>query len=140
MTIKRYKPAIDKYFWIIWIPTIIILLGGTALSLLEPLALAIMLFVDVFCFYFIISSLIGYVELREDSLYIKFGFILKKDIPYSKIREICKERKVMTDSMFSLKNALEHVNIKYNKYDIVTVSVVENDELINELNVRITKS
>ena len=35
--------------------------------------------------------------------------------------------------MTSLKNALEHVNIKYNNFDVVTVSVVGNDEFISEL-------
>ena len=32
--------------------------------------------------------------------------------------------------MTSLKCALDHVNIKYNTYDVITVSVVGNDELI----------
>jgi hypothetical protein len=38
--------------------------------------------------------------------------------------------------MASLKNALEHVNIKYNTFDIVSVSVVDNDGFIEELNTR----
>jgi hypothetical protein len=38
--------------------------------------------------------------------------------------------------MLSLKNALEHVNIKYNNFDIVSVSVVDNDGFIEELNTR----
>ena len=36
-----------------------------------------------------------------------------------------------------LKNAIEHINIKYNKFDMVTVSVVENDDFVLELNKRI---
>ena len=103
---KRYKPAIDKYFCLIWIPTIILLLICTIISLVEPIGFIIMLFTDIFCYYFLISSLVGYVEFREDYLYIKFGFILKRCIPYNKIREIAKERKLMTSSMLSLKNSL----------------------------------
>ena len=137
---KRYKPMIDKYFWIIWIPLMAFLLAATLLSLFEPVVLVILLLTDLFCFYFMVSSLVGYVELREKSVYIKFGFIIKRDIQYNKIREINTERKVLTYSFLSLKNALEHINIKYNKFDMVTVSVLKNDELIMELNDRIAIS
>lgn len=137
MDIKRYKPAIDKYFWLILILTMILLLGGTLLSLLEPIALIIMVCVDLFVSYFMVSSLVGYVELREESLFIKFGFIIKKEIPYNTIKEVFKERKVYSYSTLSLKNAIEHINIKYNKFDMVTVSVVENDDFVLELNKRI---
>ena len=75
MESKRYKPMIDKYFWIIWIPLMAFLLAATLLSLFEPIALVILLLTDLFCFYFMVSSLVGYVELREKSVYIKFGFI-----------------------------------------------------------------
>ena len=133
---KRYKPKLDKYFWFIWIPLIIYLTIGTLLSIHTPIALIIFLLTELFCLYFMISSLVGYVELRENSVYIKFGFIIKRDILYTKIRELNKERRVITYSYLSLKNALEHVNIKYNKYDMVTVSVIDNDELIKEINKR----
>ena len=36
----------------------------------------------------------------------------------------------------SLKNALDHINIKYNKFDITTVSVVDNDDLIRKIEVQ----
>lgn len=137
MNIKKYKPAIDKYFWIIWMPTSILLIMATILSFSALIALIIMLFVDAFTYYFMISSLFGYVELREKTIFIKFGFIIKTEISYEKIREISKEKKVITYSFLSLKNALEHINIKYNKYDMVTVSVRGNDELIKELKKRI---
>ena len=35
--------------------------------------------------------------------------------------------------MLAIKNSLEHIDIKYNKYDFVTVSVKENDKFIKEL-------
>ena len=139
MNVKRYKPAIDKLFYIIWIPTIILMMAATILCFVEIIVFIIMIFVDIFTFYFLITSLFGYVELREETIYVKFGFIVKRDIPYNKIREVIKERKVMSTSFLSLKNSLEHIKIKYNKFDEVVVSVVENDELINELEKRISK-
>jgi len=83
------------------------------------------------------SSLSGYVEIYDNYLYIKFGFIIKRKIEYKDIRDVIKERKVYSTSYLSLKNALEHIVIKYNKYDDVTISVKENDDLINELKKRI---
>ena len=129
---KRFKPKIDKLFWIILIPTSILLLAFTALSFLSPAALFIIIPVDLFTFYFLISPLFGYVELREISVFIKFGFMLKREIPYRTVRSIKKERKIISESMLSLKNSLDHVNIKYNAFDTVAVSVKDNDELIVE--------
>jgi hypothetical protein len=85
-----------------------------------------------------ISSLVGYVELRMNSVFVKFGFIIKREIPYDKIRKIAKERKIMSNTYLSLKNSLDHVSIKYNKYDEIVVSVINNDDLIKELNNHIT--
>ena len=134
---KRFKPLFDKLFFIIWIPTSILMIAVTVVSAFVPVALLIMIPVDLFTFYFLVSSIFGYVELREQPLFIKFGFILKREIPYSKIRGTVKERRAYSESMLSLKNALEHVNIKYNRYDVVTVSVEGNDEFIKELNMRL---
>ena len=116
-TMKKYRPLVDKYFYIICIPVIILLLIGTIISFSSPIGLIIMIGVNIFCYYFMVSSLFGYVELKENTLFIKFGFILKKEIPYQSIREISKDRKFLSYSHLSLKNAFEHVNIKYNKYD-----------------------
>ena len=139
MNLKRYKPLVDKYFWIIWIVLSIFLIPITILSYTQIVPFILMLIVDIFCYYFMVSSLVSYVELRKDTLYIKYGFILKREIPYNKIRGIEKERRVITYSMLSIKNALEHINIKYNKYDMTTISVVGNDELVIELNKRISQ-
>ena len=133
MEIKKFKLKLDKFFWAIWIPMSVLMIALTVVSAFELGALLIILPLDVFVFYFLVSSLFGYVELREDAVFIKFGFILKREIPYSKIRGAEKERKAISPSMLSLKNALEHVNIKYNAFDVVTVSVIGNDELIREL-------
>ena len=134
---KKFKPLVDKYFYAIWIPMAVLMLALTAISLFEPTALIIMLATDAFTFYFLVSSLIGYVELRGDTLFVKFGFILKREIPYCKIRSLVKDRRVYSESMLSLKNSLEHVNIKYNRFDVISVSVVDNDGFIKELEERI---
>ena len=90
----------------------------------------------LFVAYFVLSPLFGYVELREDSLFIKFGFFLSREIPYSKIRRVERDRKFYSESMLSLKSALEHVNVGYGSFDVVTVSVLNNDELVRELELR----
>ena len=130
---RRFKPLIDKLFWIILIPTCLLLLSVTVIAVFEPLALVLTLLVDIFTLYFLISPLFGYVELREKTLFVKFGFFMKREIPYSKIRGVSRERKFYSDSMLSLKNSFEHVNIKYNSFDMLSVSVVGNDELIAEI-------
>lgn len=134
---KRFKPLIDKTFYIIWIPTAVLLAAATVIALSSLLALLILIATDLFTLYFLLSSLAGYVELRENTVFIKLGFIMKLDIPYEKIRGFSRQRKIYSDSTVSIKNALEHVNIKYNKFDIVSVSVVTNDELIGEIERRI---
>ena len=134
---KRYKPLIDFSYFLIWIPISIFLILMSINSFESKFGWIIMLFIDLFTFYFLITSLFGYVQLKENSLFIKFGLILNKEIPYDKIKEIKKERSFITYSPLSLKNALEHVNIKYNKYDLVTVSVKNNDVFIKELTKKI---
>ena len=130
---KRFKPKFDKLFWLTWIPTFVLVAIGTVLSLREISALIILASSNLFVLYFFFSSLSGYVELRDDAVFIKCGFILKKEIPYQKIRSLEKTKKIYANSMVSIKNSLEHVDIKYNTYDIISVSVCENDELISEI-------
>ena len=137
---KIYKPKIDKLFWLIWIPTSVFMILMTIFAFFEQAALFIMIPTDIFTFYFLLTSLFGYAELRDDVLFIRFGLIMTREIPYSKIRGLVKERKFHSESMMSLKNALEHVNIKYNSFDVVTVSVKDNDEFIKDINLRIENS
>jgi len=136
---KRFRPYIDKLFWIILIPTVLLLIAVTALSCGELIPLLLLLAIDIFTLYFLISPLFGYVELRESSVFIKFGFIMKREIPYSKIRGITKVRKFYADSMMSLKNSFEHINIKYNTFDIVSISVIDNNGFIDELNLKLSR-
>ena len=137
MTYKKFKPKIGRMFYVIWVPTVIFLITMTAVSFVAPLAFVILLLTDALTLYFLLTSLFGYVELRDDSVFVKFGFIATVQIPYSRIREVTKVRKLYADSIMSLKNSLEHVNIRYNRFDVVSVSVVDNDGLMNEIEKRI---
>ena len=134
----RLRPKIGKMFYIIWIPTVAFLSVMTLISAVELFAFLIMLATDIFTLYFLFTSLVGYVEFDEKILFVKFGFFLKREIPYAKIRSVDLERKFYADSMLSIKNTMEHVNIRYNRFDVISVSVVDNDRLINELKRRMS--
>lgn len=140
----RFKPSFDRLFVVIFASTGAIMLALTLFMIFglpyAPYTLLTILATDVFVFYFVASPIFGYVELREETVFIKFGFILKREIPYKKIRGFGRERKWYADSMLALKNSLDHVNIKYNSYDMVSVSVKDNDRLISEIEARITGS
>lgn len=133
---KRYMQSFDKLFWWTLIPTAIIMIAMTVVSAFAPITLFITIPIDLFTAYFLASPFFGYVELRERSLFIKFGFFMKKEIPYAKIRKVEKDRRWYSESMLSLKNALDHVNIRYNACDVTTVSVVDMESFIAELNER----
>lgn len=139
MNNKRYKPLIDKLYLILLIPTLLLIAALTVIVCFFPATAAIIITVcvDLTVIYFLISPLFGYVELREQSVFIKYGFILNKEIPYNKIRKLERDRKFYSDSMMSLKNAFDHVNIKYNLYDVTTVSVVDNAGFIETVEKRI---
>ena len=137
METKRYKPMLDKLFYILSAVTLLIVATPTVVcGILAPTTLFIMIPICLFTAYFFVTTLFGYVELRESTVYIRYGFIMKREIPYSKIRKVEKERSLISPSINSIKNSIEHVNIKYNTFDITTVSVKGNDELIRELNER----
>ena len=132
---ERYKPKVDKLFW--WLFSItngVLLASLIPTSIDAPSTIFINLPIFLFTNYFFISSLFGYVELRESELFIKYGFFLKRSIPYAKIRRLEKDRKFYTESILSLKNAMEHVNIRYNSFDVTSVGVTDNDALIAAIN------
>lgn len=137
MSVKRFRPLTDKLYWIILIPTVLLMAVITVISAFAPYALLIAILTDLMVAYFLISPLFGYVELREKTVFIKYGLIMKNEIPYIKIREVVKARRFYADSMIALKNSFEHVNIKYNTFDIATVSVIDNDTFIGELETRL---
>ena len=130
----RFKPNIDKLFFIIFIPTLIIVFGCCIVpSFFAPGTFIITIPVSLFTLYFLITPLFGYVELRDEGVFIKYGFFMKRFIPYAKIRSLEKTRKFYSESMMSLKNSFEHVNIRYNSFDVTSVSVNNNDEFIEKL-------
>lgn len=135
---KRYKPKFDKLFFFILIPTAILLLGLLILAVLAPSTFGNIIIVGTVLFtaYFFISPCFGYAELREQTLFIKFGFLMKKEIPYAHIRGIEKKRTAIADSMLSLKNAMEHINVKCNAFDVFSLSLKEEEDFINELKAR----
>ena len=138
---KRYPPLIDKLYWMLFIPTVALTLLISIIPSLEaPKTLFLTVPIFLFLIYFFISPLFGYVELRESTLFIKYGLILKREIPYKKIRGTEKKHAWYSDSMLSLKNSLDHVNIKYNTFDLTAVSVKGNDEFISELEALIDKA
>ena len=130
----KFKPLVDKLYWILFIPTNVVVVLLTVIPpFFAPQTLLVTLPILLFLNYFFISPLFGYVELREEDVLIKYGFIIKRIIPYSKIRSTEKKRCFYSDSMLSQKNSFEHVDIKYNSFDVTAVSVRGNDKLIEEL-------
>jgi uncharacterized membrane protein YdbT with pleckstrin-like domain len=135
---KKYRPLFDKLYWCISVPTtLFVLITTVVLGILSPETLFWMIPLSLFITYFFISPFFGYVELRETSLFIKYGFFLKKEISYHKIRDVQKEKRFYSESMISLKNAFEHVNIKYNAFDVTSISIVESEAFLQELEKRI---
>ena len=134
MEATRYKPLVDRLFFMIFVPTFALTLSCAIIpAIFSPTTLIITVPVFLFTTYFLVSPLFGYVELREDGLLIKYGFFLKRYIPYERVRALEKQRKFYSESMMSLKLAYEQVNIKYNVFDVTTVSVKDNDGFIKAL-------
>ena len=137
---KIYKPLFDKLFWWTFAITVAILAPLAVVSAFHPVTLLVTVPVIILTLYVLISPFWGYVELREDTVFIKFGLILKKEIPYSKIRDVQLDRKFYSESIIALKNSIEHLNIKYNRYDAVTVSVKGNEAFMEDLNARLLEA
>ncbi len=136
---KRYTPLIDRLFWIvlfITLPIIVVLTIAVCLFPV-PLAICIVCITNLLILYLQLSPLFGYVEFEEKHVLVRFGLLMKRVIPYTEIRSAEKKRQISSDSIISLKCAIEHVNIKYNTFDVLTVSVKDNDALIAELEERL---
>ena len=134
MQVRKFKPRFDKLYWWIFLPTELLMLSVlTVGAIFEPNTLFFTVPTTAFVTYFLISPFFGYAELREETLFIKYGLILKKEIPYKKIRKLERKRSFISESMMSLKCALWHVEIRYNTFDVTTVSVKDEDAFIEEL-------
>ena len=134
---KRFTPKLDKLYWVTLLITNVVCVSLIIATLFEPKSLFITIPVIIFVEYFFVSPLFGYVELREDHLFIKYGFFLKKSIKYSSIRDIRSERTALSDTLFSLKSSLDHLRIMYNRFDYTVVSVKDNEKLSEEVKKRI---
>ena len=142
MESPKFKPMFDKLYLFIVAPSIAIMLPLTVWACFSSaiFALVVTVLCDILVLYFLITPCFGYVELLDDCVFIKFGFFLKRKINYSDIRKLEKERKFYADSMVALKCAFEHVNIKYARFDVISVSVRDNDAFVKELENRIKHS
>lgn len=131
----RFYPKFDKlYLWITLTTAALMLLLLVLTGVFRSTGgLIVMACTTAFVGYFLISPCFGYVELREETVFIKFGFFLRREIPYARIRGIEKKRTAIADSMLSLKNALNHVNIKYASFDCVSISVKNEEKMIDEI-------
>ena len=141
MQTKKYAPLVDKLFYITTAVALLILAGITLSVCFFPAlsAIIVVALIDLLVVYVIFYPILfGYVELREETLFIKYGLILKKEIPYEKIRSAEKTRHWYSESILALKNAITHVNVRYNAFDVTTVSVKDNDGFIEELQKRIS--
>ena len=135
---KRYRPELDKcYGWISISISALMLIFTVAMTFLDPRSLFFDIPITLFVAFFTVSPLFGYAEFRESSLFIKFGFFLKREIPYEKIRGVEKCRKFYSDSMLALKTSLTHLNVKYNRFDMLSVSLKNSEDFIEELNSKI---
>ena len=132
---KRYKPRFDRLFYGIAIFTAVVMLGCLIPSFYGggAFAIAVTLGSLILCGYFLVSPCFGYAELREETLFIKFGFFLSREIPYEKIYAVEKKHMMVADSMLSLKNAMDHLNVKYNRFDLVSLSLQNEEDFIETL-------
>ena len=136
----RFKPRVDALYLWVAIPTTLLIVAMLVFSCVffSLGALLISVFTLVFTGYFLFAPIwLGYAELREDGIFIDFGIFIKRTIPYSKIRKIERKRKWYSESMLSLKCAMEHLDIKYNRFDVVSVSLCNEDDFLEELNEKI---
>ena len=125
---KKYKPRFDKLYWWTFLPTELLVLAVALVNcIIAPKTLFLTAPIVLLITYFLISPCFGYAELREETLFIKYGFLLKKEIPYKKIRKLERKRSFISESMMSLKCAVWHVEIRYNTFDVTTVSVKDED-------------
>lgn len=141
VNIKKYKPKVDKLFYILLVVINVISLAILIIPQLFYLSFESFIFsiiVILFINYFLISPLFGYIEIKETSIFIKYGIILKKEIPFNKIKKLELKKKWYSDSILALKCSIEHVDITFNSYDKTCVSVKENDIFIEDVRRMIT--
>ena len=88
---QKFKQKTDKLTVIIWAICLPVILGLCTVAFFEPTTLWVFVPTDLLILYFLISPLFGYVELREETVFIKFGFIMKKEIAALAVEGLKKE-------------------------------------------------
>lgn len=132
--VRRYRPKVGGLYFAIFVPTLTLILAVTVFAAIyDPFSLIVTAAVFLLILYFAVSPLFGYAELRDESLHIRYGFIMKVDIPYSKIRSVKRRRRAISYSTVSLKCDVEHIEIGYGSFDETTISLVDADEFVREL-------
>lgn len=128
----KFKPLVDKYFYTPIILVLILFIApimvGIVCKQIDQIIITSLLFIVIGVL--LISPLFGYVKIEDDHIFIKYGLFFKRKIFYTNITEITKERKFYATSLISHKTALDHVFIKYNKYDDTCISIKNMDVFI----------
>ena len=126
---KRYKPIKRTMYYLIRVPLLVAMAVATAISSTEPIALLIMLPTDALVVYFLLSELMAYAELQDEGVFIRFGFFAKQFIPYDSVYGCEKVEKWYADSTntFAIKTAVEHINLKYDKWRTLSLSIEDAD-------------
>lgn len=133
---QRFKPKFDKLYWLSLSLCAVYMIVMTAISVGSRPMMIITGSVNLVLLWVLVAPWFGYVELREDVIWIRFGFFLKREVAYASIKRMQKVRHWYSESMIALKNAMEHVDIRYNACDVVSVSVTDNDALIEAIEQR----
>ena len=136
---QRFRPKFDRLYWISFTVCAVYIVVMTAVSVGSVSMLCFMSAINAILVWVLAAPWFGYVELGEDAVLVKFGFFLKRVVPYADIRKMQKVCHWYSESILALKNAMEHVDIRYGACDVVSVSVTDNDALIAAIERRLRK-
>lgn len=131
----KYRVNIDKYYYITIVVVSLILLIPLILSIVAKRVWVILVvaFLIIFVEYLLFSCFIGYAKLEEDHLVIRYGFIIKRRLPYEIIRGVEKKSSYFSESLISLKTTKNCVVVLFNTYDNTTISIKDEDDFIEKL-------
>lgn len=132
----RFKGKISWWFYLIVFSTVILLVPIILLGLIDKDILAVciiavtLISVEGFVIPIIFNN---YAELKEDSVFIVFGYI-KKNIPYSDISGVS----CTNDPSASLAASLDRIKISCKNSSDVMVSLIEKENFLNAVRLRMS--
>ena len=132
----RFKGKISWWFYLIVFGTVILLVPIILLGLIDKDILAVciiavtLISVEGFVIPIIFNN---YAELKEDHVFIVFGYI-KKNIPYSDISGVS----CTNDPSASLAASLDRIKISCKNSSDVMVSLIEKENFLNAVRLRIS--